>query len=221
MMKLVEIENIEEFSYDGVVYDLTIKKDHSYNIEGIIVHNSGCITASNTGIFYPLASLIRECFEISQNLNNPAYIVADGGVRNYDDVIKYLALGADRVMVGSVFGKMLESAGETKTVSWDNIVDQYSNVIERDFITGTPLYKTFYGMSTKRAQRELGNTVLKTSEGIEKQIEVEYTMSQWVENFTDYLRSAMSYTNSRTLEDFIGNVQIVLISNSAQESFNK
>lgn len=187
----------------------------------------GCITASNTGIFYPSASLIRECFEISQNLNNPAYIVADGGVRNYDDVIKYLAIGADYVMCGSIFGKMLESAGETTYVDRNGhsdkiiLVDQYSNETERKFIKGLDLCKTYYGMSTKRAQKELGNTVLKTSEGIERQIKVEYTMSQWVENFTDYLRSAMSYTNSRTLSDFIGNVQTVLLSNAAQASINK
>jgi hypothetical protein len=190
----------------------------------------GCITASNTGIYYPSASLIRECFEISQNLNNPAYIVADGGVRNYDDVIKYLALGADYCMVGSVFGKMLESAGETiylEPSSYTNEyfkIDQYSDRIKSDFIRGNgnpQIMKTYYGMSTKRAQKELGNTVLKTSEGIERQIKVEYTMSQWVENFTDYLRSAMSYTNSRTLSDFIGKVQIALLSNSAQESINK
>jgi hypothetical protein len=192
----------------------------------------GCITASNTGIFYPSASLIRECYEISLNLNNPAYIVADGGVRNYDDVIKYLALGADYVMVGSVFGKMLESAGETKIMKHGetklqmdlnpfNGVNQYSVETLNDFKRGVVLVKSYYGMSTKRAQKELGNTILKTSEGIEKQIEVEYTMSQWVENFTDYLRSAMSYTNSRTLENFIGNVQIALLSNSAQESFNR
>lgn len=190
---------------------------------------SMCITASNTGIFYPSASLIRECFDISQNLNNPAYIVADGGVRNYDDVIKYLALGADYCMVGSVFGKMLESAGETSDLFCNGdemeigeIVDQYSDSTLQNFTKfGREFTKSFYGMSTKRAQKELGNTVLKTSEGIERQIKVEYTMSQWVENFTDYLRSAMSYTNSRTLSDFIGNVRTVLLSNAAQASINK
>lgn len=197
---------------------------------------SACITASNTGIFYPSASLVRECFEISQNINNPAYIVADGGVRNYDDIIKYLALGADYVMCGSVFGKMLESAGETIVYNdllnkygsnqtkfcVNSVVDQYSEEINALFTNGKfKLTKTFYGMSTKRAQKELGNTVLKTSEGIERQIKVEYTMNQWVENFTDYLRSAMSYTDSKTLSDFIGEVQIVLLSNASHASINK
>lgn len=38
--ELVEISEIESFDYDGLVYDLEIDNDHSYNIEGIIVHNS-------------------------------------------------------------------------------------------------------------------------------------------------------------------------------------
>ena len=158
----------------------------------------GCITASNTGIFYPSASLISECFEASCKLSNPAYIVADGGVRGYADIIKYLALNPVH-----------------------KIIDQYSEVILRHFKESEKLYKTFYGMSTKKAQKELGNDNLKTSEGIERVQEVEYTMSQWVENFTDYLRSAMSYTNSKDLDDFIGEVQTIIISESAQNSINK
>ena len=39
-------------------------------------------------------------------------IIADGGIRNYDHVIKALALGADYVMVGSLFAQCIESAGE-------------------------------------------------------------------------------------------------------------
>ena len=41
-----------------------------------------------------------------------------------------------------------------------------------------------------------------TSEGIVKYNKVEYTLEGWLENFKDYLKSAMSYTNSRTLEEF-------------------
>ena len=189
----------------------------------------GCITASNTGIFYPSASLISECFEASCKLSNPAFIVADGGVRGYADIIKYLALGADYVQIGSVFNKMLESAGTTSSdecgrtfVGLDYmLIDQYSDVNLRHFKEGSKFYKTFYGMSTKKAQKELGSDNLKTSEGVERVQEVEYTMSQWVENFTDYLRSAMSYTNSKDLDDFIGKVQTILISESAQNSINK
>ena len=80
-----------------------------------------CVTSSNTSIHYPVASLIQGCKEIKQDIINilPRYkyykyrlpkLVADGGIRNYFDVIKALALGADYVMVGSLFAGMYESA---------------------------------------------------------------------------------------------------------------
>jgi IMP dehydrogenase/GMP reductase len=87
---------------------------------------SGCITTSNVSIHYPQASLIDECYQIKQlllslhnDLGESKYkeslfpkIVADGGIRNYDHVIKALALGADYVMIGSVFAQCIESAGD-------------------------------------------------------------------------------------------------------------
>ena len=76
-------------------------------------NGGGCLTSQNVGIGYPLASLISECYEISCTLKNPAKIVADGGMKNYSDVIKALALGSDYVMIGSLFNRALESAGET------------------------------------------------------------------------------------------------------------
>ena len=50
---------------------------------------------------------------------------------------------------------------------------------------------------------------------------VEYTIGQWTQNFEDYLRSAMSYTNCKTLEEFRGNVNINLISEQSYQRFNK
>ena len=78
----------------------------------------GCITTSNTSIHYPQASLIDECKRIKESVVCNKYIrkkpaiVADGGIRNYDHVIKALALGADYVMIGSLFAQCIESAGK-------------------------------------------------------------------------------------------------------------
>ena len=70
-----------------------------------IGNGGGCLTTQNTGVGYPMASLIKECYEISTTLKKPAYIVADGGMQTYSDVIKALALGADFVMLGSILNK--------------------------------------------------------------------------------------------------------------------
>lgn len=163
-----------------------------------IGNGGGCLTTVQTGVGYPMASLISECRFIKRN----AKIVADGGMKSYADIIKALALGADYVMLGSILNRMLESAGETV------IIDEIT-------------HKRFRGMSSKSVQKEWGRDTLKTSEGIDKMVLVEYTYAQWVSNFKDYLKSAMSYTGCTTLEEFIGEVEIIQISQNSYNRFAK
>jgi GMP reductase len=198
-----------------------------------IGNGGGCLTSQNVGVGYPLASLIQECYEISCTLKNPAKIVADGGMKNYSDIIKALALGADYVMVGSILNKALESAGQTvnpnvkHTGSGENwtepgeVVDQYSENVKNAFLNNAKFYKKFRGMSTKGVQKLLGNDNLKTSEGVTRMNPVEYTVEGWVENFSHYLASAMSYTGSSNLSKYIGQVDLNLITQSSFNRFNK
>ena len=176
-----------------------------------------------------MASLISECYEVSLTLDNPALIVADGGFKKYSDIIKALAIGADYVMLGSILNKALESAGDTylgniKHEGWTEPgekVNQYLEETRRSFMGGIKMFKKFRGMSTKDAQKSMGKSVLKTSEGVTRIQPVEYTLDKWVENFESYLKSAMSYSNSRDLHSFIGQAKWNLISESSFNRFNK
>lgn len=190
---------------------------------------SGCLTASNTGIYYPQFSLLEEIYNIKKEENLKCKIVADGGIRGFRDIQKALIF-ADYVMVGGLFNKFIESAGETtygkfyftvgnkkflnpiKTLLYTGRkVKKVTNKLISDVKSGkVELFKEFYGMSTKKAQCAMGSTKLKTSEGIVKKNKVEFDIAGWVENETDYLKSAMSYTNSRTLEDYKGSEYIVM-----------
>lgn len=76
-------------------------------------------------------------------------------------------------------------------------------------------------MSTKAVQKAMGKTQIKTSEGVVRYREIEYTLDKWIENFEHYLRNAMSYANAKTLEDFIGGTKTCLITKSAYDRFNK
>ena len=82
------------------------------------------------------------------------------------------------------------------------------------------IYRNYYGMSTKKAQKEMGKENLHTSEGIEKLVTVEYSLLGWIDNFIDYLRSAMSYCNATTLDAFKA-AKIIKITNSARNSYFK
>lgn len=185
-----------------------------------IGNGNGCLTTQQTGVGYPMASLIRECYHKSLIMDNPALIIADGGMKNFSDIIKAIALGADYVMVGSMLNKCLESCGETRLFRHIklNPKSKFANWLYKK---GFKLTKRFRGMSTKEVQKNWGNEKIKTSEGVVRIRNVEYTLGQWTQNFEDYLRSAMSYTNSKTLEEFRGNVNFNLISEQSFQRFNK
>jgi GMP reductase len=182
-----------------------------------IGNGCGCTTAANVSIHYPIGSLLSECAILKVQYGLKTKIVADGGMKNYSDVIKSLGIGADFVMIGSIFNKSIESAGFNYLYK----IRINSILAEKLWKLGFPVKKKYRGMSTKAVQRSWGKTKLVTAEGITKYQRVEYTLGQWTENFRDYLKSAMSYTNSRTLEDFIGKVKYVHISEAARKRFDK
>ena len=191
-----------------------------------IGNGGGCLTTKQSGIGYPMASLIHEVFrekllyvfdhKDEKDLSAP-YIVADGGMKDYVDVIKALALGADYVMIGSIFNKAIESCGDNYLYG----IKLNERLAERLFDKGYPIKKYFRGMSTKEAQKAMGKTVFKTSEGVIRYRKAEYHLSGWVKNFEHYLRNTMSYSNAKTLLDFIGKAEVCWITDKAYDRFNK
>ena len=185
-----------------------------------IGNGNGCLTTVQTGVGYPMASLIEECRHLKNINDYQTKIVADGGFKKYADVIKALALGADYVMLGSILNKCLESAGET-TKGYNDIINQYSKEAKDMFLAEIPLFKNFRGMSTKEVQKLWGKEDLTTSEGVVRRNEVEYTIEGWIHNFESYLKSAMSYTGKKELHHFIGGVFFNMISQNSFRRFDK
>jgi len=183
---------------------------------------AGCTTAANVAINYPMGSLISECRAIKEECGLKTKIVADGGTRDYSDIIKALALGADYVMIGSLFNKSMESSGFNylKTFFGRIRIKNY-DLARLMWKWGFPIYKKYRGMSTKAVQRSWGRTSLVTAEGITKYQKVGYTIHQWVENFDDYLSSNMSYSGEKDIENFIGKADWVFITDKARKRFEK
>lgn len=192
----------------------------------------GCLTSSNTSCHYPIASLLDELYQnkVAYSLNSGIgmnklpKIIADGGIRNYNDVVKALALGADAVMIGGLFGALIESAAPIIEL------DGNARITEEDgkffFANGVQverkLHKVFYGMASRNGQIDRNGSKTKTSEGVAKVVEVTTNLSKWSENMEAYLKSAMSYTNVKDIEDFNpDNVYCTLISTNTQLSINK
>lgn len=255
-MKLVEITSIELKNISKDVYDIEVKEKHQYCANGYFVHN--CTTSCNVSIHYPTATLIDELRMVKEKWENEygrkgTKIIVDGGISNFDDIQKCLALGADLVMSGSIFAKSWEACGEVvylqpnnlnmnDAISMEVYVDKTNNLSEtlkymykdydrfrleipemRESLTKLEKrlpYREYYGMSTKRAQKETGGSGKTTAEGISRPIPVEYNINKWADNMKSYLVSAMSYTDSRNLKEFAENSELI-INLSGDKSFRK
>lgn len=183
---------------------------------------SACLSSQQLSINYPIGSLIQECREIANEIGSKTKIIADGGFKSYADIIKALALGADFVMLGGILSKSFEACSD----NYLRVDDYYGKIADNDlalqyFKEGKEIYKYYRGMSTKEVQAKWGKKNLRTAEGISKYNKVEYMLGSWVENFNDYLKSAMSYCNAKNLSEFIGKAEYVHITQEARNRFNK
>ena len=165
-----------------------------------------CTTSVQTGIHYPMGSLliklneerdyVKKSIELGARYMSTPKIIADGGFKRIDQCVKALALGADFVMLGEILAKSKEACGQILPA------------------VGNDVFREYFGMSTGRAQRivndaslfKVDNFVPKHSEGQIKSVPVEYNLYDWLGDFEHALKSSMSYAGARLLKEYIGKV---------------
>lgn len=164
-----------------------------------------CTTSVQTGIHYPMGSLliklneerdyVKKSIELGARYLSTPKIIADGGFKRIDQCVKALALGADFVMLGEILAKSEEACGQTRLCLGNK-------------------KREYFGMSTEWAQTLVNdaslfkdeNFVPKHTEGQIKEVEVSYKLSEWLGDFEHALKSSMSYTGARLLKEYIGKV---------------
>ena len=211
---------------------------------------SRCTTSCNVGVHYPTATLIDELRmekeKWEENHEKSTEIIVDGGIANFDDIQKCIALGAFGVMSGSIFAKATEACEPIVFLHPENLnmadaipAEEYAeklkelkersdNLGDEDneyWIAYKKLsqrkpYRLYYGMSTKLAQKKTGGKGNVTAEGIARPIPVEYPIAKWADNMASYMRSCMSYTGCSTIKEMRENTELV-INLSGDRSFRK
>lgn len=213
---------------------------------------SRCTTSCNVGVHYPTATLIDELRMAKEKLEEtrcrPAntQIIVDGGIANFDDIQKCIALGAWAVMSGSIFAKAQEACEPIVFLQPDNLnmadaipaeeyFEKLSELRERGAnfeiedneywtaykkLSQRKPYRLYYGMSTKKAQKLTGGKGTTTAEGIARPIPVEYPIAKWADNMAAYMRSCMSYTGCRTIEEMRNETELI-VNLSGDKSFRK
>lgn len=167
---------------------------------------SGCTTSVQTGIHTSMPYILEGINKLKRNIYKfRTKVVADGGVSNVSRAIKCLALGADYVMMGRCFAQCEEACGEIRPPYPDMLVKE----------------RRYYGQSSEKGQIDRFGIVKSNPEGTDYWIPVTTNLTDFTTKFEAALRSAMSYCNANTLNEFIGKVQYEVMSETEFNAFNK
>ena len=183
-LKLKKIEKKEYRHYAGLVYDLTVDVDHSYNIEGTSVHNSICKTRIQTGCGVPTLTSVFECSSESFKFSQDGTILADGGIRYPGDMVKALAAGSSAVILGRAIAATAETPGELLSVDGN-------------------YWKIYRGMASSDIQVEKRGGLKKgtCAEGVSTRLKYAGAVEPIIDEFIGGLRSAMTYLNAREISE--------------------
>ena len=145
-----------------------------------------CTTRIQTGHGIPTLSAVIDCFKTKQNMLDegaqPAYIIADGGIKNSGDIVKSLAAGADFVMLGSMLSGTKETPGKV-------ILNNEGKKIKR-----------YNGMASKVAQKNWKGSY-SSIEGVSSYVNYKGTISKVVNEIMSNVRSGMSYSGVTSLKE--------------------
>lgn len=152
-----------------------------------IGNGSMCETRIRAGVGVPQATAIDDIYQYTNSLDTPSpYIVADGGCKTVGDIPKAIALGADAVMVGSLFAGTKETPGSiAKMGQWPN----------------EQLYKKYQGSASIASKTARGEET-KNVEGTSKITAYKGKVIRIVNDIEDGLKSAMSYVGADNIPHF-------------------
>lgn len=174
---------------------------------------NGCTTSVLTGFHASLPWLLIEISKLKKKIKRRnkflkiftkqgeefcTKVVADGGIDTTAKALKCLALGADYVMMGKMFARCSESCGAGS----DGTVE-------------------YYGQASTKGQLDRFGEVRSVPEGVVRTFSLKYSLDSLGNFLEGVFQSALSYGGAKNFEEFIGNVEYDIMSNSEFNMFNK
>ena len=160
-----------------------------------------CTTRIVAGVGVPQLTAIYNCKKAAEKHGIP--VIGDGGIKHSGDVTKAIGIGADVIMIGSLFAGCDETPGET-------------------FLYQGRTYKGYRGMGSLGAmkkgssdryfQDEIESPAKLVPEGIEGKVPYRGPICDTIYQLMGGLRSGMGYLGARDIKDLQKKAKFVRIS---------
>ncbi|MGB5686793.1 MAG: IMP dehydrogenase [Candidatus Electrothrix sp.] len=160
-----------------------------------------CTTRIVAGVGVPQLTALQNATKVARERGIP--VIADGGIKFSGDICKAIGIGADSVMIGSLFAGTDETPGET-------------------FLYQGRKYKGYRGMGSLGAmkqgssdryfQKKESEASKLVPEGIEGKVPYRGPVSEMVYQLLGGLRSGMGYSGAATIGELHAKAKFVRIS---------
>lgn len=159
-----------------------------------------CTTRIVAGVGVPQMTAINDCAEVAVKHGIP--LIADGGIKFSGDITKAIGIGANLIMIGSLFAGTDESPGDT-------------------FLYQGRTYKGYRGMGSLGAmkqgssdryfQNEVESSAKYVPEGIEGKVPYRGPLSAMIYQLMGGLRSGMGYVGAKNIAELHKKARFVQI----------
>jgi IMP dehydrogenase len=181
---------------------------------------AACTTRIVTGFGVPQFTAIYNIAKVAKKLQVP--IIADGGIRNSRDVVLALAAGASTVMIGNLFSKCYESAGEKyiKDEVYGYNPVKITNCILEEY--SDKIYTNYRGQASKHFQEDYYGKMKEgtVAEGINFYTKCTGSAKDLINNLSGGLKSGLTYGGARNIKELQRKAEFVSVThNYINESF--
>jgi IMP dehydrogenase len=159
-----------------------------------------CTTRVVSGVGVPQVTAIMDVAAVARPRGVP--LIADGGIKYSGDVTKALAVGADAVMIGSLFAGTEESPGE-KVLYEGRVFKSYRGM--------GSLAAMRAGSRDRYGQEGIDDPEKLVPEGIEGQVPYKGLMREVLFQLVGGVRAGMGYCGCRTIGELQERARIVRV----------
>ena len=162
-----------------------------------------CTTRIVSAAGVPQVTAISECSRVTNDAEVP--LIADGGIKFSGDITKAIAVGADSVMIGSLFAGTDESPGETVIFQGRSFKSYRGMGSFGAMQSGS---RDRYRLEDEKDQQKL------VPEGIEGRVPYKGSLAEVVVQLIGGLKAGMGYAGCSNLDELQNKSKFIRITNA-------